>query len=122
MWPHEWPTIYSSRTIKSLKKTYVILPLYSFFILPVVLAGLTIAALGVKLYIPDEVIMKAIEISYPKRVLGIVGAAKPAASSSSTASALILANSWANIKQHIQNSEAHSQRWGTRDGEKGFQL
>ncbi len=90
LWPHGWPTIYSSKNIKSLKKTYVILPLYSFFMLPVVLAGLTIAALGVKLSIPDEAIMKAIEISYPKWVLGIVGAAGFAAAAS-TASALILA-------------------------------
>ncbi len=89
IWPHSWPSIFGAKDLRSLKKTYAMLPLYSFFMLPVVLAGLTVAALGLKLSIPDEAIMRAVAITYPKWVLGVVGAAGFAAATS-TASALIL--------------------------------
>jgi SSS family solute:Na+ symporter len=90
IWPHLWPSIFGAKDIKPLKKTYVVLPLYSFFMLPVVLAGFTVAAAGLKLSVADEAILKAIEITFPKWVLGVVGAAGFAAAAS-TASAIILA-------------------------------
>ncbi len=90
IWPHLWPSIFGAKDIKPLKKTYVVLPLYSFFMLPVILAGLTVAAAGLKLSVPDEAILKAVELVYPKWVLGVVGAAGFAAAAS-TASAIILA-------------------------------
>ena len=90
IWPHLWPSIFSAKSLKSLKRTYVVLPLYSFFMLPVVLAGMTVAALGLKLAWADEAVMKAVEIAFPPWVLGIVGAAGFAAAVS-TASAIILA-------------------------------
>ena len=46
IWPHLWPSIFGAKDIKPLKKTYVVLPLYSFFMLPVILAGLNVAAAG----------------------------------------------------------------------------
>ncbi len=89
IWPHGWPSIYSSRSLRDLKRTYVILPLYSLFMLPVILAGFTIAAMSVKLSVADEAVMKAVELAYPKWILGLVGAAGFAAAAS-TASALLL--------------------------------
>ncbi len=90
IWPHLWPSIFGAKDFKPLKKTYVVLPLYSFFMLPVVLAGFTVAAAGLKLSVPDEAILKAVEMVFPKWVLGVVGAAGFAAATS-TASAIILA-------------------------------
>ncbi|MFA4719784.1 sodium:solute symporter family protein [Pyrococcus kukulkanii] len=89
MYPQLYPSIYSARDLKTLKRNYVLLPLYSIFMIPVILAGFTVAALGVQLGRPDEAVLKAVELSYPSWVLGIVGAAGFAAAAS-TASAIIL--------------------------------
>jgi len=89
MYPQMYPSIYSARNLKTLKKNYILLPLYSVFMIPVILAGFTVAALGISLAAPDEAVLKAVEISYPSWVLGIVGAAGFAAAAS-TASAIIL--------------------------------
>lgn len=89
MYPQMYPSIYSAKDLKTLKRNYVLLPLYSIFMIPVILAGFTVAALGLKLATPDEAILKAVEISYPSWVLGVVGAAGFAAAAS-TASAIIL--------------------------------
>nr|WP_056933106.1 sodium:solute symporter family protein [Thermococcus barophilus] len=89
MYPQMYPSIYSAKDLKTLKKNYTLLPLYSIFMIPVILAGFTVAALGLKLATPDEAVLKAVEISYPSWVLGIVGAAGFAAAAS-TASAIIL--------------------------------
>jgi len=89
MYPQMYPSIYSAKDLKTLKKNYVLLPLYSIFMIPVILAGFTVAALGLTLATPDEAVLKAVEISYPSWVLGIVGAAGFAAAAS-TASAIIL--------------------------------
>lgn len=89
MYPQMYPSIYSAKDLKTLKRNYVLLPLYSIFMIPVILAGFTVAALGLKLATPDEAVLKAVEISYPSWVLGVVGAAGFAAAAS-TASAIIL--------------------------------
>jgi len=89
MYPQMYPSIYSARDLKTLKKNYTLLPIYSIFMIPVILAGFTIAAMGLKLAAPDEAVLKAVEVSYPSWVLGIVGAGGFAAAAS-TASAIIL--------------------------------
>ncbi|WP_457752844.1 sodium:solute symporter family transporter [Thermococcus sp.] len=89
MYPQMYPSIYSARDLKTLKKNYTLLPIYSIFMIPVILAGLTIAAMGIKLAAPDEAVLKAVEVSYSSWVLGIVGAGGFAAAAS-TASAIIL--------------------------------
>lgn len=89
MYPQMYPSIYGARDLKTLKRNYVLLPIYSIFMIPVILAGFTVAALGLKLGAPDEAVLKAVEITYPSWVLGIVGAAGFAAAAS-TASAILL--------------------------------
>ncbi|WP_394295098.1 sodium:solute symporter family protein [Pyrococcus horikoshii] len=89
MYPQLYPSIYGARDLKTLKRNYVLLPLYSIFMIPVILAGFTVAALGIKLSAPDEAVLKAVEITYPSWVLGVVGAAGFAAAAS-TASAILL--------------------------------
>jgi len=89
MYPQMYPAIYGAKDLKTLKRNYVLLPLFSLFMIPVVLAGLTVAALGVKLATPDEAVLIATKIAYPSWILGVVGAAGFAAASS-TASAILL--------------------------------
>lgn len=89
MYPQMWPSIYSSKDIRALKRTYVGLPLYSLFMVPVILTGLTIAALNIKLPRPDAAVLEGVKLAYPEWVLGIVGAAGFAAAAS-TASAIML--------------------------------
>jgi len=89
MYPQMYPSIYGAKDLKTLKRNYVLLPLYSVFMVPVILAGLSVAALGIQLTKADEAVLKAVEISYPSWVLGIVGAGGFAAAAS-TASAIIL--------------------------------
>lgn len=89
MYPQMYPSIYGAKDLKTLKRNYVLLPLYSIFMIPVILAGFTVVALGLKLGAPDEAVLKAVEISYPSWVLGLVGAAGFAAAAS-TASAILL--------------------------------
>ena len=89
MYPQMYPSIYSAKNMKVLKRNYVLLPLYSIFMIPVILVGFTVAALGLHLATPDEAVLKGVEISYPSWVLGIAGAAGFAAAAS-TASTIIL--------------------------------
>ncbi|MCD6420503.1 MAG: sodium:solute symporter family protein [Synergistetes bacterium] len=89
MYPQMWPSIYSSNSLRALKKTYVFLPLFSIFLLPIFLAGASVAAAGIHLGRADEAVLTAVTMVYPKWVLGIVGAAGFAAAAS-TASAIIL--------------------------------
>jgi len=90
MYPQLFAAIYGAKDLKTLKRNYVLLPVYSIFLVPVILAGFTVAALGLELSTPDEAVLKAVEVSYPTWVLGIVGAAGFAAAAS-TASSLLLA-------------------------------
>jgi len=90
MYPQLFAAIYGANDLKTLKKNYILLPLYSVFMLPVILAGFTVAALGLQLTTADEAVLKAVEVTYPSWVLGVVGAAGFAAAAS-TASALLLA-------------------------------
>lgn len=89
MYPQMWPSIYSSKNLRTVKKTYVFLPLFSIFLLPIFLAGISVAAAGIHLHKADEAVLAAVGMAYPKWVLGIVGAAGFAAAAS-TASAIIL--------------------------------
>jgi len=89
MYPQLWPSIYSSKDIRVLKRTYVALPFYSLFMVPVILTGLTIAALNMKISPADAAVLEGVKLVYPEWVLGVVGAAGFAAAAS-TASAIIL--------------------------------
>lgn len=89
MYPQLYPSMYGAKDLKTLKRNYVLLPLFSLFMVPVVLAGLAVAALGVELATPDEAVLIATKIAYPDWLLGVVGAAGFAAASS-TASAILL--------------------------------
>ncbi len=89
MYPQMWPSIYSSKDIRSLKRTYAFLPLFSLFMIPVFLAGIAVLTAGIKLPRADAAVLEAVKLVYPDWVLGIVGAAGFAAAAS-TASAIIL--------------------------------
>jgi len=101
MWPHLWLSILGAKDIRALRRTYVLLPIYTVFIIPVVLAGLTVAALGIQLSKPDEAVLKAVEVSFPTWVLGIVGMGGFAAATS-TASGILLTVS-ALLSKNIYN-------------------
>ena len=89
MYPQMYPSIYSAKNLRTLKRNYVLLPLFSVFMVPVILVGFTIVALGIHLNSPDEAVLRGVAMSYPSWVLGLAGAAGFAAAAS-TASAIIL--------------------------------